>query len=110
MVGNSSSGLLEAPSFELPVVNLGTRQRGRTRGPNVIDVADGRAEILAGLAKALDPAFRAALKGTVNPYGDGHSAGRIVRRLREIPLDQKLVAKTFHDSRARMDGDGRVFG
>ena len=77
MVGNSSSGLLEAPSFELPVVNLGARQRGRTRGQNVIDVADGRGEILAGLTKALDPAFRAALKGTVNPYGDGRAGERI---------------------------------
>jgi UDP-hydrolysing UDP-N-acetyl-D-glucosamine 2-epimerase len=95
MVGNSSSGLIEAPSFGLPVVNVGSRQGGRLRGPNVIDVGYGRDEILRGIEAALHPGFRAGLRGLPNPYGDGHSAPRIVRILREVPLDARLIQKRF---------------
>ena len=93
MVGNSSSGLIEAPSFALPVVNVGTRQDGRLRAPNVIDVGHGRDEILAALEKALAPAFRDGLRGLANPYGDGHAAPRIVEVLRALPLGDRLVRK-----------------
>jgi UDP-hydrolysing UDP-N-acetyl-D-glucosamine 2-epimerase len=93
MVGNSSSGLIEAPSFALPVVNVGNRQRGRLRGANVIDVGNGRDEIVAGLEAALAPARRERLRGLANPYGDGHAAPRIVKVLRELPLDRRLVEK-----------------
>lgn len=74
MVGNSSSGLIEAPIFQLPVVNVGERQRGRLRGENVIDAAGTAAAIGEALRRALDPAFRQGLAGTHSPYGDGHSA------------------------------------
>jgi UDP-hydrolysing UDP-N-acetyl-D-glucosamine 2-epimerase len=97
MVGNSSSGLIEAPTFALPAVNVGRRQQGRLRGANVIDVAPRRGEIAAGLARALDPSFRARLRDLPNPYGDGHAAARIVRVLREVPLDHRLVQKRFVD-------------
>jgi UDP-hydrolysing UDP-N-acetyl-D-glucosamine 2-epimerase len=97
MVGNSSSGLIEAPSFALPVVNVGSRQHGRLRAENVIDVGHGREEILAGLRRALDPVFRAGLAGLRNPYGDGRSAPRIVRVLAEVPLGRRLVRKRFVD-------------
>jgi UDP-hydrolysing UDP-N-acetyl-D-glucosamine 2-epimerase len=97
MVGNSSSGLIEAPLFELPVVNVGTRQQGRLRGPNVIDVGYGREEIGAGLARALDPAFRRGLAGMKRPYGDGAAAPRIARVLQEIDL-ARLPRKRFVDS------------
>ena len=97
MVGNSSSGLIEAPSFALPVVNIGDRQRGRLRGDNVIDVGNGRDAIVAAIARALDPAFRRALAGTPNPYGDGRAAPRIVRVLREVELGPRLVRKRFVD-------------
>ena len=95
MVGNSSSGLIEAPSFGLPVVNVGSRQRGRLRGANVIDVGCTRDEILRGIEAALTPGFRERLRGSPNPYGGGHAAPRIVRVLREIPLDARLVQKRF---------------
>ncbi len=98
MVGNSSSGLIEAPTFALPVVNIGLRQHGRLRGANVIDVEPRRAEILAGLTRALHPAFRAQLAGAPNPYGDGRAAPRIVRVLREASLDRRLVQKRFVDT------------
>jgi UDP-hydrolysing UDP-N-acetyl-D-glucosamine 2-epimerase len=97
MVGNSSSGLIEAPSFALPVVNVGIRQQGRLRAANVIDVGHGRDEIVAGIRRALAPGFRASLRGLVNPYGDGHAAPRIARVLREVPLGPRLLRKRFVD-------------
>lgn len=97
MVGNSSSGIIEAASFRLPVVNVGNRQRGRVRGKNVIDVGDSRAEIVAGIRRALSADFRRSLAGLDNPYGDGHGAEKIVQRLKEVPLDEGLVLKRFHD-------------
>ncbi len=97
MVGNSSSGLIEAPSFELPVVNIGTRQTGRVRAANVIDVDCERGEILAGLQRALLPGFRQGLSGLKNPYGDGHAAERIVKRLKTVELNDHLIRKAFCD-------------
>jgi UDP-hydrolysing UDP-N-acetyl-D-glucosamine 2-epimerase len=98
MVGNSSSGLIEAPSFGLPVVNIGARQRGRLRGANVIDVEPERDEILRGIEAAQTPAFRARARAAANPYGDGHAAPRIVEVLRTVPLDARLVQKRFVDA------------
>lgn len=97
MIGNSSSGIIEAASFELPVVDIGNRQRGRIRGANVLHAEPGQAAISAALHKALDPGFRRSLKGLVNLYGDGHAAERIARILVERPLDQALLEKRFHD-------------
>jgi UDP-hydrolysing UDP-N-acetyl-D-glucosamine 2-epimerase len=97
MVGNSSSGIIEAPTFKLPVVNVGTRQEGRCRAANVIDVGYSRQEILAGIRQALHPAFRQGLKHLVNPFGSGHAAEVIVERLRTVPLDDRLLRKRFHD-------------
>jgi UDP-hydrolysing UDP-N-acetyl-D-glucosamine 2-epimerase len=95
MVGNSSSALVEAPSFGCPAVNLGTRQKGRTRGANVVDCGCGRDEILAAIRRAADPAFRASLQGAANPYRtDGDAARRILETLRTVPLEG-LTAKPF---------------
>ena len=97
MVGNSSSGLIEAPSFELPVVNIGARQAGRVRAANVIDVGTDRAAILAGIRRAVQPEFRADLRNMINPYGDGTAAEKIVARLKSVELDQRLIVKHFID-------------
>lgn len=97
MVGNSSSGLIEAPSFALPVVNIGNRQRGRLRAANVIDCACETPAIGDAIARATAPGFRAGLKGMTNPYGDGHAAERIVDVLQTISLDGELVKKRFLD-------------
>lgn len=97
MVGNSSSGLIEAPSFELPVVNIGTRQAGRVRAANVIDVDTERAAMLAGIRRAVSPEFRAGLRGLINPYGDGTAAEKIVARLKSVELDRRLIMKRFVD-------------
>ena len=91
MVGNSSSGILEAASFRLPAVNVGTRQHGRTRACNVIDVGYDRDAIVKAVRFALsDPEFRAALAGCVNPYGDGNTAARTVDVLRRLRLTPAL--------------------
>lgn len=97
MVGNSSSGLVEAPSFGLPVVNIGNRQRGRLRAANVIDVGYSRDEIVTGIRQALSPQFRESLHDLSNPYGDGRAAEVIVHTLKTVPLDDRLVTKRFHD-------------
>jgi UDP-hydrolysing UDP-N-acetyl-D-glucosamine 2-epimerase len=97
MVGNSSSGLIEAPSFGLPVVNVGIRQEGRLRAANVIDVGYGREEIAAGIRRALEPRFRESLRGLVNPYGDGRAAPRLAKVLCEVELGPRLVQKRFVD-------------
>ncbi len=101
MIGNSSSGIIEAASFKLPVVNIGNRQRGRIRGENVIDVGSSREEIVAGVREATSPAFRAGLDGLANDYGDGHAAERIVEKLASVKLDGELLLKRFHDLSSR---------
>jgi UDP-hydrolysing UDP-N-acetyl-D-glucosamine 2-epimerase len=97
MLGNSSSGLWEAPSFGLPVVNVGSRQRGRLRGANVIDTDEGAEEIAAAIRLALAPETRRRLAGMANPYGDGKAAPRIVDVLAGTPLGAVLTVKRFVD-------------
>lgn len=95
MAGNSSSGIIEAASFRLPVVNTGNRQAGRICGKNVIHCGSRRHDIREALQNALDPAFRKTLADLVNPYGDGNAAGRIATRLAEPLLRAKLLAKAI---------------
>ena len=95
LVGNSSAGIMEAPTFKLPVVNIGTRQDGRTRARNVLDVGYSVREIVAGIDHATDTKFRADLDGLVNPYGDGHAAERIVSVLKTTTLDSALMVKRW---------------
>lgn len=97
MVGNSSSGIIEAPSFHLPVVNIGNRQAGRVKGPNVIDVVCEEAAILEGIRKALKPEFKQSLHGVPNPYGCGNASEKIIARLKTEPLDKRLLIKRFYD-------------
>ena len=96
MVGNSSSGIVEAASFELPVVNLGSRQRGRICGKNVIHAEMKADTIIRAIRLALSTAFRDGLRGLSNPYGDGKAAPRIVEVLRTVPLDSVLLEKSFY--------------
>jgi len=97
MVGNSSSGIIEAPSLKLPVVNIGSRQQGRIRAKNVLDVGYSRTEVRKAITKAISSEFRAGLVDLVNPYGDGHASERIVRRLKETTLGNELLVKRFKD-------------
>lgn len=96
VVGNSSSGLYEAPSFGVPTVDIGDRQKGRLAAASVIRCAAGADAI----AVAVEAAFQLDCAGVVNPYGDGFSAGRIVQILREAPPRAALLARTFHETGA----------
>lgn len=93
IVGNSSSGILEAPTFELPAVNIGNRQKDRFRAPNVIDVGYNKKEIINAIERAIQPSFKKSLKGIPNPYGDGKSAKRIVDILEKVSIDDRLLVK-----------------
>jgi UDP-N-acetylglucosamine 2-epimerase (non-hydrolysing)/GDP/UDP-N,N'-diacetylbacillosamine 2-epimerase (hydrolysing) len=94
LVGNSSSGILEAPTFRIPVVNVGNRQRGRPQAANILNCGYDAAEIEQAIRKSCsDPAFRKACAGAVNPFGDGESGPRIARILRDIAIDQALLDK-----------------
>lgn len=93
LVGNSSSGIMEAASFKLPVVNVGRRQQGRERAGNVLDCSHESTEIENAIRVALSGTFRASLGNLVNRYGDGHSAEKITRVLTTLPLSESLLMK-----------------
>ncbi|MFO1268785.1 MAG: UDP-N-acetylglucosamine 2-epimerase [Rubrivivax sp.] len=91
VVGNSSSGLYEAPSLGTPTVNVGDRQRGRLAAASVLHCPPERAAI----SRAIGQAGTLDCSGVVNPYGDGHSAARIVAALRSLPDAATLLRKPF---------------
>jgi GDP/UDP-N,N'-diacetylbacillosamine 2-epimerase (hydrolysing) len=94
LVGNSSSGLLEAPTFRIPVVNIGNRQRGRPQALNIVNASYEPADIERAIRFVLtDAKFRDACSHAVNPFGDGESAERIVGILRDIRIDDALLDK-----------------
>lgn len=92
VIGNSSSGLYEAPSFKVPTVNIGDRQSGRLKAASVIDCPPQRAAIAA----AIDQALALDCSHVVNPYGDGHASERIADVLRNLREPRSLVHKVFH--------------
>lgn len=96
MVGNSSSGIIEAASFKLPVVNVGNRQQGRIRPKNVIDVGYSHEDILEGISRSLSTEHQPNLTGD-NPYGDGNAAERIVNKIKNVKLNDDLIKKRFID-------------
>jgi UDP-N-acetylglucosamine 2-epimerase (non-hydrolysing)/GDP/UDP-N,N'-diacetylbacillosamine 2-epimerase (hydrolysing) len=91
MMGNSSSGIMEAASFALPAVNVGMRQQGRERAHNVIDVAPEKNAILSGIHRAIGAEFRGSLAGMSNPYGNGTAAKTIAEVLATVSLDGVLM-------------------
>jgi UDP-hydrolysing UDP-N-acetyl-D-glucosamine 2-epimerase len=95
-MGNSSSGIKETPAFGCPTVNIGSRQEGRLRGDNVIDVGYDKGQILAAALRCLhDDKFRALCRGVENPYYLGDAGKKIAAVLAEVPLNQKLVRKAM---------------
>jgi GDP/UDP-N,N'-diacetylbacillosamine 2-epimerase (hydrolysing) len=93
IIGNSSSGILEAPTFKIPALNLGTRQRNRTRSKNVLDCVEVQS-LNSSLERILSLDFKKNLDNLTNPYGDGHSVQRILDLVLSIDLkSEKLVVK-----------------
>lgn len=97
LIGNSSSGIHETPTLKIPAINIGTRQQGRERAGNVIDVPNDSKMILEAIRKAVfDKEFREYVRNLENPYGDGTSAEQIVKILKTVRLDG-IVQKIFND-------------
>lgn len=96
VVGNSSSGVIEAAAFAVPAVDIGVRQQGRLRGANVLHAEEDPASIAGALARALDPSFRSGLAGLVNPYGDGTASVRIVEVVRNAARSPRTKRFVTH--------------
>ena len=93
LVGNSSSGIMETASLALPTVNIGNRQRGRTRPQNVVGADAGTDSIRAAIERAAQPEFREGLRGMSNPYGDSTAGRRIADLLAGAPGRERLLNK-----------------
>jgi len=97
MVGNSSSGIIEASIFKLPVVNIGDRQMGRLRTRNIIDVPNEAHAIERAIQTVLSPQFRESISQMEHPYGKGDASKQILQTLKTVPLNGSLLKKRFHD-------------
>lgn len=105
VLGNSSSGITEAPSLRVPTINVGDRQRGRVRSPSVLDVACDEQEIVGAIRKALSPDWRARVDEQPLPFGDGHATERILAVLKAW-VPPRPARKVFHPRR----GHGELGG
>lgn len=98
VIGNSSSGLIEVPSFHIPTINIGDRQRGRLQGNTIINCMPHRDDIMAAIHQATDREFRERIRTSKNPYGDEHTSEKIVRITREFLMtEHKDLKKKFFD-------------
>ncbi len=96
VIGNSSSGIVEAPSFCIPTINLGERQRGRLKASSIIDCLEEEESIVRSIKEALSEEFQKTLSQTVNPYGKGGASLKIKEKLKSFRLDN-LLMKKFYD-------------
>ncbi|WP_288349394.1 UDP-N-acetylglucosamine 2-epimerase [uncultured Thalassospira sp.] len=96
VIGNSSSGLLEAPSVGLPTVNIGSRQDGRLRAQSVIDCQDNKHDIESAISKALSPEYREIATKCESPFGEGNASQNILRILSAYNFET-LLPKSFFD-------------
>lgn len=98
LIGNSSSGIIEAPSFKIPTINIGDRQQGRFAPDTVIHAQCKKQQIIAAINTALAPEFQRKIQMCNNPYGDGKTAGRIIQILKTIDFNNpELIKKRFCD-------------
>ncbi len=93
MIGNSSSGIMETASLELPAINIGIRQNGREQAQNIIDVVPEEAVISQAMDKALSSEFKLSIRGVKNPYGNGQASEKIVSVLTQLEINDDLLFK-----------------
>jgi UDP-hydrolysing UDP-N-acetyl-D-glucosamine 2-epimerase len=93
MVGNSSSGIMESTSLNLPAVNIGIRQQGREHAANILDASAAAEDIAVKMRIALSPEFKEKVRGMTNPYGDGCASQRILKVLKRVQLGPSLLMK-----------------
>ena len=96
VIGNSSSGLTEAPSFKVATINIGDRQRGRLQAASVVNAAPTKTSILAAIVAIQEPSFVRALKDVSNPYGEGGATEKVFQAVKSVPLTD-LLKKRFFD-------------
>ena len=96
MVGNSSSGLAEAPSFNIGTINIGDRQKGRIKATSVIDCEPVKEEILKAFDKLYSDDFKESLKTVKNPYGEGRASSKVIEKIKKFDL-QNILKKSFYD-------------
>ena len=97
VLGNSSSGIIEAPCFGIPTVNIGKRQSGRLHAASVIDCEPQREAIKAAIITAMSDDFKKSAKEVVNPYGDGDTSIKIADALKKAFQNHEIQAKLFYD-------------
>jgi GDP/UDP-N,N'-diacetylbacillosamine 2-epimerase (hydrolysing) len=98
VIGNSSSGLIEVPSFHVPTINIGDRQKGRIQGDTIINCKPERSSIVNAIEKACDNMFRMSIKNSVNPYGDGNTSEKIISIIKKMFKDGAVqLKKEFYD-------------
>lgn len=98
VIGNSSSGIIEVPSFKIPTINIGDRQKGRIQASSVINCEPNKNDILKAIDKALSSEFKKKVKMSYNPYGDGNTSDKIVEITKKFLLENMLqVQKKFYD-------------
>lgn len=93
VLGNSSSGIIEAPAFGIPTINIGDRQLGRLQSESVINCKEDKTSILEAIDKALSKEFRSICEKVVSPYGDGHAAERIAHKIYEVVIEDNINLK-----------------
>ena len=98
VLGNSSSGIVEAPAFGIPTVNIGDRQRGRLQSESIINCLRDKESIKAAIDKACSDNFKNVCRKVVSPYGDGHAAERIAQKIVEVICEGSVdLKKKFYD-------------
>ena len=102
VIGNSSSGIVEAPSFGVPTINIGDRQKGRIQASSIINCEPKKDQIMNSVDIALSDSFLNIAKNTVNPYGDGNTSDKIVRIIVDFLSNNKInLKKRFYDCEAK---------
>lgn len=99
IIGNSSSGIIEAPCFGIPTINIGKRQRGRLKAESVIDCEPEHDAILKAIKKARTAEFKQLSSNVVNPYGDGNTSEMIVKEIKNYFMQSKGIIKHFYNIR-----------
>ena len=98
MVGNSSSGLTEAPSFRIATINIGDRQKGRIKADSIIDCEPRKASITKVFEDIYTKNFQNALKIVNNTYGDGCASKKVIEEIKKVDLDN-ILKKPFYDTK-----------
>jgi len=97
VIGNSSSGIIEAPSLRIPTINLGNRQEGRVKSNSIINIGHSQKKIISSIKKCLTVAFKKKIKKTSNPYYKKDTALKITNIIKNKVLTRNKITKEFYD-------------